>query len=93
MPTNNQHYPSPLKTGDLDNDWRLLFNHMYAQQSKNDELTKQLSDLKDSHSKLQQQVANGPSTTKIAGLYVKGVQPEDGQVLTYKAASGQIEFA
>jgi len=34
--------------------------------------------------------AGGPSTTKIAGLLVHAVPPNDGDRLTYNAATGEI---
>jgi hypothetical protein len=88
----NPYYPSKLKTGELDNEWRMVFDHIYGQQRKNAELEGRLTEMTKKHSDLQQQVANGPSTTKIQGLTVKGVQPTNGQKLTYNASTGEIEW-
>jgi hypothetical protein len=86
------YYPSKFKTGELHEDFRRLYDHMYAQQRRNAELESQLAEMTDKHAKLSAQVAGGPSTTKIAGLYVKGVQPTNGQQLTYNSSTGQIEW-
>jgi len=37
--------------------------------------------------------AGSPKETYIAGVLVKPALPKDGQRLTYKASSGQIEWA
>jgi hypothetical protein len=91
-PRQNLHYPSKFKTGELDTEWRQVFDHMYAQQRKNAELEEKLAALTRKHGALQQQVANGPSTTKIQGLNIKGVPPTNGQALKYNAATGDIEW-
>src|ERR1039458_6660855 len=90
--SSNPYYPSKFKTGEMDNEWRALYDHMYAQQRKNTDLEGQLAELQKSHGTLQGKGANGPSTTKIQGLNVKGVAPKDGQTLKYVAATGEIEW-
>jgi hypothetical protein len=89
-PPQNRHYPSRQVTGPLHDDFRILYDHVYSLTDKLKETTKQLEDMKKSHADLSQKVANGPSNTKIAGLNVEGVVPQDGQQLTYNAATGQI---
>jgi hypothetical protein len=91
-PQQNRYYPSKQKTGDLHDDFRMLYDHVYSLQASHAALQGQLADMTDKHDKLSKQVANGPSTTKIAGLYVKGVVPTNGQKLTYNATTGQIEW-
>lgn len=88
----NRYYPSPTKTGPLHDDFRLLFDHVYSLQNELQSTKGQLADMTSKHAALSQQVANGPSTTKIAGLNVIGVPPTNGQQLTYNAATGQIEW-
>lgn len=92
-PQQNRYYPSKQKTGPLHDDFRQLFDHVYRLQAHNEEMKGRLDELENGHKGLAQQVAGGPSTTKIAGLYVKGTVPADGQVLKYSAKSGQIEWA
>jgi hypothetical protein len=91
-PAQNRYYPSKQKTGPLHDDFRVLFDHVYRMQDDLAKTKGQLADMTAKHGQLAQQVANGPSTTKIAGLNVKGVQPVNGQKLTYVAASGDIEW-
>ena len=94
-PTSTQHnpyYPSKFKTGDLDNEFRLLFDHMYAQQRRNTEQDTQMAGMQKAHGELSQQVAAGPSNTKIMGIPVTGTVPKDGQVLTYSAKVGGFIF-
>jgi hypothetical protein len=91
-PQLNRHYPSRTLTGPLHDDFRILYDHVY---SLTDRLAKAEGDLREMthrHDALSQQVANGPSTTKIAGLNVKAVVPQNGQQLTYNAATGDIEW-
>lgn len=87
-----KYYPSPSKTGALNDDFRLLFNHVYALQDSLAEAKGRIADMEKSHKSLSDQVAAGPSTTKIQGLNVKGVPPTNGQVLTYNSATGDIEW-
>ena len=91
-PPQNRHYPSRQITGPLHDDFRILYDHVYSLTDKLAETQKQLAEAKKSHADLSRQVANGPSTTKIAGLNVQGVVPQNGQKLTYNAATGQIEW-
>ena len=88
----NRHYPSRQITGPLHDDFRILYDHVYSLTDRLAASEKQLSEMKKAHGTLAQQVAGGPSTTKIAGLNVEAVVPEDGQQLTYNAATGQIEW-
>ena len=88
----NPYYPSQQKTGALHDDFRLLFDHMYEQQQRNEQLESRLKDLSSKHAALSEKVANGPSTTKIAGLYVRGTPPADGQTLKYSKATGDISW-
>jgi hypothetical protein len=88
----NDYYPSKFKTGDLHDDFRRLYDHVYQQRRTNDDLRKRLEAMESKHGKLAEDVANGPSTTKIAGLFVKGTVPTNGQKLTYNATTGQIEW-
>jgi hypothetical protein len=91
-PQQNRYYPSPTKTKDLHNDFRLLFDHVYSLQDRLKETQGQLATMTKKHSDLASQVANGPSTTKIGGLFVKAMTPNDGDRLTYDGASGQIVY-
>ena len=88
----NRHYPSRQITGPLHDDFRILYDHVYSLTDKLASTQKELADVKKSHGTLAQQVANGPSTTKLQGIPIKGVPPQDGQVPTYKAATGEIEW-
>ena len=88
----NPYYPNRFKTGDLDVEWRQVYDHMYAQQRKNEELEGRLAEMEARHGKLAAQVAQGPSNTKIMGIPVTGTVPTDGQVLTYSAKVGGFIF-
>jgi hypothetical protein len=97
----NRYYPSPLKTKELHNDFRQLFDHVYALQDELASTKGRMAEMETKHGKLSQQIANGPSTTKIAGLNVKGTPPAAGTqvtnlsgvpVLGYNSATGDIEF-
>ena len=90
--SSNPYYPSKFKTGEMDNEWRALYDHMYAQQRKNTDLEGQLAELQKSHGNLKEKVANGPSTTKIGGLNVHAATPKNGQALKYNSATGEIEW-
>ena len=103
----NQYYPSPAKAGNLHDDFRLLFDHVY-------DLQRRLGDAEgrvaEAHRMATEAKANaaqavvgmrqpergpdseGASSTKIAGLYVVGTPPANGQKLTYNSATGQIEW-
>jgi hypothetical protein len=89
-PPQNRHYPSRQVTGKLHDDFRILYDHVYALTDRLAAAHKEIADMKSKHSDLARQVAGGPSTTKIAGLYVKGSVPNDADRLTYDAKSGQI---
>jgi hypothetical protein len=89
-PQQNRYYPS--KERDPNNDLRILFDHVYGLRDQLTETQGKLADMTAKHGKLAEQVANGPSTTKIQGLNVKAVQPLDGQSLKYNAATGDIEW-
>jgi hypothetical protein len=91
-PSQNAYYPSRQKVGELHDDFRQLFDHVYSLQRQNAEMTKRMGELEKSHNGLSKQVAQGPSNTKIMGLNVKAVQPTNGQQLTYNAATGDIEW-
>jgi hypothetical protein len=91
-PQQNRHYPSKFKTGALHDDFRILYDHVYDLQEKLATTQGKLDDMTEKHGKLAEQVANGPSTTKIAGLNVKAVVPQNGQKLTYNSATGDIEW-
>ena len=86
----NPHYPSKFKTGELDTEWRMVFDHMYAQQRHNADVQGRLDAMEAKHGKPLEEKAGGPSTTKIAGLNVVGLPPKDADRLTYEAKSGQI---
>jgi hypothetical protein len=88
----DQYYPSKFKVGELHDDFRRLYDHMYAQQRTNAELEGRLRDMTEKHGKLAQQVAQGPSTTKILGIPVTAQPPQDGQKLTYSKAIGGFIF-
>jgi hypothetical protein len=88
----NRYYPSPTKTGALHEDFRKLFDHVYSLQDQLTAAHGKLAEMESRHGKLSQQVANGPSTTKIQGLPIKGVPPMNGQALKWNAATGEIEW-
>jgi hypothetical protein len=92
-PAQNPYYPSKFKTKELHDDFRRLFDHVYSLQSQLAETNGKLADMTRQHGELAQQVANGPSTTKIQGLNVRAVTPQNGQKLTYNSATGDIEWA
>lgn len=88
----NRHYPSRQKAGDLHDDFRILYDHVYEMRDQ----------LKAAHGRIAELERKGtasggdagsPAATKIGGLYVKASVPANGQKLTYNAASGQIEWA
>jgi hypothetical protein len=74
----------------LNEDLRLLYDHVYRMQDQLAQAYKRIGELEKPAPKNED--AGSPSHTKIAGLYVKGTPPQDGQKLTYVAASGQIEW-
>jgi len=90
--TGNRHYPTRQLTGPLHDDFRILYNHVYALTDALAAAHSRMAEMEKSHQALQQQVANGPSNTKIAGLNVRATPPLNGQSLKYNAATGQIEW-
>lgn len=77
----------------LDEDLRLLYDHMYSQQDK--------GAAKPAEGKPAAAAAGGPSNTKIAGLNVRGIPPANGAsvatlskipVLAYDSKSGDITW-
>lgn len=88
----NVYYPSKMKTGELHDDFRQLFDHVYSLQRTNQSLQSRLDDMEKSHKGLAQQVANGPSTTKIQGFNVHATPPSNGQKLTFNSAKQEIEW-
>lgn len=88
----NRYYPSKAKTGDLHDEFRLLFDHVYSLTDRLAKTQRELADMTERHDKLAQQVAAGPSNTKLLGFNVKAAVPSNGQKLTYVAASGDIEW-
>lgn len=97
-PTQNAYYPSPQKTGDLHNDFRLLFAHMYESKRQIADLQAQLAT---AHSRIgEMQAAHAsaiaklqePANTKMLGLRVRPTDLADGQKLTYVAATGDFRF-
>ena len=69
---------------------REAFNKIYQLQDQLDRRHKELDGKISSLGKAQ--MPNGPSNTKIQGLNVGGTPPQNGQKLTYNAATGQIEW-
>lgn len=103
-----KYYPQQ-KDRRLNEDLRIAYDHIYGMQDQLSQMGSRLEDahvkLADAHSKLNGMAAKpdpgGPSSTKIAGLNVKGVQPTNGNqvtnlsgkpVLAYNVESGQIEW-
>lgn len=87
--TQNAYYPSRERTGELHDDFRILFDHIYT-------LHKQVAD---AHSEIKKMrnpaggssgVAGGASTTKVAGFYVAATPPNDQDRLTYDSATQQV---
>jgi hypothetical protein len=91
-PQQNPFYPSPFKTGDLKDEWKMVFDHIHEQGRTNADLQARLEAMEQKHGKLAQQVAQGPSTTKIMGIPVTATQPTDGQALKYSAKVGGFIF-
>jgi hypothetical protein len=91
-PQPGKYYPSPSKTGPLHDDFRLLFDYMYKQQSENASLKSQLEEAKKKHADLEQQVANGPSNTKINGLNVIATTPAQGNTIRWDNVTNQWIF-
>jgi hypothetical protein len=90
-PVHNHYYPSPAKTGALHDDFRKLFDGLYATQDRLKSTESQLTAMTAKHDALAKQVtAGGPSSTKIAGLNVHAAPPNDADRLTYSAATGEI---
>ena len=94
MSPTNKYYPSPQKAGPLHDDLRLLFHGMYETQDKLAELhrrtpiaapAKRIEPPRPTSS-------NGPSNTKLTGLYVKGTPPPHGGSPFYNQQSGQFEY-
>lgn len=84
----------------LNEDLTRAYQLAYSAHDQANQLHGQLQDahkkLAEAHAKLDAIEARpepgGPSNTKIGGLNVIGIPPADGQVLTYNAATGQIEW-
>lgn len=87
-----KYYPSPSKVGPLHDDFRLLFDHMYSQQAENESLRSKLAESEKKHAALAQQVANGPSNTKINGLNVIASVPAQGNTIRWDNATNQFIF-
>lgn len=105
-----QRYYPQQKDPRLNEDLRIAYDHIYTMQGHLSRLSMQLQEahqgLKDAHAKLDGMAAKpdpgGPSSTRIAGLYVKGVEPVNGansvstftgtSLLGYNEKSGQIEW-
>ncbi len=105
-----QRYYPQQKDPRLNEDLRIAYDHIYAMQDRLGALSGQLQEahrsLKDAHSKLAAMSTKpdpgGPSSTRIAGLYVKGTEPVNGAnsissftgvpVLGYNPKTGQIEW-
>ncbi len=98
LPSPSGRYYPQQKDPRLNEDLRLVYQMAYDAHDRADQLHSQLREahkkLDEAHSKLATMQARpepgGPSTTKIAGLYVIGQPPSDADRLTYDASSGQI---
>lgn len=87
--SHNRYYPSPSKTKDLHNDFRLLFDHVYALQDQLKVAHTKLADLQ-SRQSAPATAEGSPSHTKIGGFYVIGQPPNDADRLTFDAKTQQI---
>lgn len=97
-PAQNRYFPSPQKVGNLHDDFRLLFQHVYTLQ---DRLAEMQGKLDTAHGTIAQmktdhasQIARlmEPANSKMLGLRVRPTVLADGQKLTYVAAKGDFEF-
>lgn len=88
----NRYYPSRTKVGNLHDDFRKLFDHVYALQDRLDASQSRVAELEKSHNSMAATVAQGPSNTKIGGFNVRGTPPANGQTLKYNAATGDISW-
>ena len=84
-PTLQNYYPT-YTDRKLHDDFRKLFDHVYALQSRLGAMEKE----KAQPAEKAKPEPQGPSNTKINGLYVQAVPPNDGDRLTYDAKSGQV---
>ena len=100
----NRYYPQysePITTREqmarLNEDLRLLFDNMYSSGDRIQRVEKMANKTRQ---KVEEQ-ANGPSNTKITGLNVKAIPPQQGTAvntlkglptLSYNPASGEIEW-
>lgn len=109
MAQGGRYYPQQ-KNPRLNEDLRLVYQMAYDAHDRAGQLESQLKDahakLADAHNKIAKLSSKsdpgGPSTTKIAGLNVKGTEPTSGAnsitsfsgvpVLGYNPATGQIEW-
>jgi hypothetical protein len=102
----NRYYTSPQRAGALHDDFRLLWEHVYRLSDQLSDAHKQIAAMKSSGSDAPTATATkgvkatapkppqgSPSNTTINGLYVAATPPNDGDRLTYDAASGQIIWA
>src|SRR5258708_3924188 len=94
----SQRYYPQQRDPRLNEDLRIAYDHIYTMQSHLSNLSSQLQEahrgLKEAHARLDGMAKKpdpgGPSSTRIAGLYVIGQPPTDQDRLTYDSATGQI---
>lgn len=110
MAKSAQRYYPQQKDPRLNEDLRIAYDHIYTMQGHLSDLSSQLQEahngLRKAHARLDEMSRKpdpgGPSSTKIAGLNVKGVEPVNGansvstftgtSLLGYNEKSGQIEW-
>lgn len=90
----NNFYPSPAITGQLHDTFRLLFDGLYQNQDKLRELEgKTAKGPAKENAKGSPTPSNGPSNSKLNGLFVKAVPPQHGMSPAYNSTTGQWEPA
>lgn len=95
----SQRYFPQQKDPRLNEDLRLVYQMAYDAHDRADQLHSQLQDahrkLAEAHGKLNAMAAKpdpgGPSSTKIGGIFVKGVPPPSAGIPTYIQGTGQFE--
>jgi hypothetical protein len=86
----SQRYYPQHKDLRLNEDLRLLYDHMYQSQNKEENAAKVTPAAKSGKT---ESPGGGPSNTKLTGLAVKGTPPAHGASPFYNQATGQFEYA
>lgn len=89
----NVYYPSRAKTGELHDDFRIAYDHIYEMRQQLADAHSRMTEMAEQLKKLQTvDHPQGPSNSKLSGLHVRNLPTADGQQLTYVAARGDLEW-